>query len=113
MRFQVHVALLPMPGMTMILAAGLAAGRPVEAAVAGGAALSIGMGATQHMGDRRWDAMLLTGLGMVAATAVGTLAGGDPITELPAAAIIAAAFGAAGVRSGDRWWAWYSLWSPS
>lgn len=98
--------MLPLPAMLLLLIGGIALDRPVAGSIAAGAAFSIGMGATRRIGRRRWNAMAWTGLGMVAMTLLGTLCGRDLLATLAFTAAVAASFGAAGLRSGELWWAW-------
>jgi len=97
-------ALYCAPGVMLALAAGLWLGQPGAAVLAAAGAFSTGFGAFQRLTRFSVAPMLLAAACMTAATAVGTVASGDPIVD--AAVVAAAAFGlglAASFGTGP-WW---------
>ncbi len=74
---QVHwrQTLLAGPGIALIIIYGLATGHLAEAAIAAGAALSVGISAGRSLGFFRWDSIFLVALGTPFTSLIGSLAG--------------------------------------
>ncbi|MGI4880244.1 MAG: hypothetical protein ACRYG4_22470, partial [Janthinobacterium lividum] len=97
-------AAICVPAMPVILLAGAATGHIVEAAIAAGAAFSVGFGAARDLRGRRWGAMIAAALGMTVAAFVGSLFGESFVLFLILAAIAAAACAATALIDEDLWW---------
>lgn len=108
-RFRLASALLPMPGMALLLIGGYLLGEPVAASIAAGAAFSVGFGATKRVWRSRRYAMLITASGMTAVAFLGTVVGLDTRVELAATAAMGGLFGALSRLSGDLWWIWLQI----
>jgi uncharacterized membrane protein YgaE (UPF0421/DUF939 family) len=98
-----HAALC-VPAIPLLLALGIAEGDSVQAAVAAGAAFSVGFGATRDLGGQRWGAMLAATLGMSLAAFVGSIAGQEPVALMILAAFAAATCAALALFDEDMWW---------
>lgn len=90
--------------VALCLFAGVAAGHPGGALIAGGGALTIGFGANQRISDSRLLPMLLAILAMATATLAGTLAGHAGTALLIASGVSAAIYGLLTVRHAGLAW---------
>ena len=99
-----HEAIVCVPAIVVLLGLGIRSGEATQGAIAAGAALSVGFGATRELRGRRWGAMLAATLAMAAAAFVGSLAGQDPVLHIAIAAIAAAACATLALRDEDLWW---------
>lgn len=97
-------AALCLPAMPLLLAAGLASGHEALAAVAAGAAFSVGFGASRGLRGRRWGAMAAAVLGITLAAFVGSLAGGSMALYVLLAALTAGGCAALATSDDDLWW---------
>lgn len=105
LQFDAYTALIPLPGMALLLFGGVQLHEQIAAGIAAGAAYSVGFGVTKKFWRSRSYAVVLTGTGMTAVAFIGTLVGNDPIVELAATAILGACCGALSRRNADHWWA--------
>ena len=99
-----HEAVVCAPAVPLLILCGVAAGDAVQGAIAAGAALSVGFGATRELRGRRWGAMLAATVGMAAAALVGSLAGRHLALLLVVAAGAAAGCAALALFDEDLWW---------
>lgn len=105
-------ALYCVPGIVVILAAGLAAHRVSDAMVAAGGAFSVGFGAFQRFGRWRTAPMLLATLGIAFSMAVGTLASNNPVADALCVALSAFTLGVGTGFGTGAWWVMlqWSVW---
>lgn len=108
-RFDAKAALLPMPGMALLLICGVLLDQQLAFSVAAGAAFSVGFGANRRIADHHWLAMLVTVAGMTLAAVAGTLAGQHPVLELLATLVAGGICGALATRYADLWWVWLQI----
>lgn len=92
------------PAMPALMLTGLLSGRPVDGAIAAGAAFSVGFGAAREFRGRRWGAMVASTLGMAGAAFIGCLLGQDMPLFIAVAALVAALCAAAALKDEDAWW---------
>lgn len=108
-RFDWRGAVVAMPALFMLLLAGVLGGAHVAASIAAGAAFAVGFGATKRVRHRHLDAMLLTGVGMMVVSILGTLAGRDPLLELMVTMIMGGLCGALIRWDTALWWVWLQV----
>lgn len=102
--FHWRLGLVGIPGVALVLVLGRLITDPLHAAIAAGAAFSVGFGLSRDLLGRRWGAMVAAMSGMAAAGALGTLAGSWlPILALSSAALAALCALFALVNE-DLWW---------
>lgn len=97
-------AVLCVPAMPLMMLAGALTGDITTAAIAAGAAFSVGFGAARDLRGRRWGAMLAAMLSMSAATLIGSLSGGVPWLAPIVAATAGAACAVLAMYDEDMWW---------
>ena len=102
--FHGREAALCAPAMPTLMVAGLLVGRPVDGAIAAGAACSVGFGAARELRGRRWGAMAAAMLGMAAAAFIGCLLGQSRPAFIAMAAFASAVCAAAALKDEDAWW---------
>jgi hypothetical protein len=90
--------------MPLLLIIGFATGHATYAAVAAGAAFSVGFGAARDLRGRRWAAMGSAAIGITLAAFVGSLAGQWPAALVLIAATMAAACAGLALFDEDLWW---------
>lgn len=102
--FHWRLGLVGIPGIAIVLLVGRLITDPLHAAIAAGAAFSVGFGLSRDLFGRRWGAMAAAMIGMAVAGALGTLAG----AWFPALAIISAGLAALcavfALSDEDLWW---------
>lgn len=99
-----RLAAVGVPGIALILFVGRQMTDPYHAAVAAGAAFSVGFGLSRDLGGMRWGAMAAAMLGMSVSGALGTLVGQwFPLSAL-VSALLAAVCAALALRNEDLWW---------
>jgi len=92
------------PAIPLILIVGVATGNIVEAAVAAGAAFTVGFGAARDLRGRRWGAMLAAVFGTTLAAFIGSSLGNLFPVFLLLAALSAATCAALALLDEDMWW---------
>jgi hypothetical protein len=97
-------ALLCLPALGIILAAGILLGRPDAAMAALSGALSVGFGAFQSFTHHRSAPMVLAALGMALSAAVGSVAGNVEAALLAATVLWSAACGWLASLGPGAWW---------
>jgi len=97
-------AALCAPAMPLLLLAGVASGRLAYAAVAAGAAFSVGFGAARDLRGRRWGAMIAANAGTTLAAFVGCLAGQWTPVLVVAAVAAAVVCAVLALVDEDLWW---------
>lgn len=99
-----RLAVVGVPGIALILFVGRQITDPYHAAVAAGAAFSVGFGLSRDLLGMRWGAMAAAMLGMSVSGALGTLVGQwFPVSAL-LSALLAAVCAALALRNEDLWW---------
>lgn len=102
--FHWRLGLAGIPGVAVVLVLGRLITDPLHAAIAAGAAFSVGFGLSRDLFGRRWGAMAAAMFGMATAGALGTLAGNwFPILALVSAAL-AALCALFALVDEDLWW---------
>lgn len=102
--FHGREAALCAPAMPLLMLTGILAGRPVDGAIAAGAAFSVGFGAARELRGRRWGAMIAAMLGMACAAFIGCLLGQNALIFMTVAAMASALCAAAALKDEDAWW---------
>lgn len=102
--FHGREAALCAPAMPVLMVIGMWADRPVDGAIAAGAAFSVGFGAARELRGRRWWAMIAAMPGMAAAAFIGCLLGRDMPIFILVAAIASALCAATALKDEDAWW---------
>jgi hypothetical protein len=97
-------AALCAPTMPLLLLAGVGTNRLAYAAVAAGAAFSVGFGAARDLRGRRWGAMIAAMAGNTLAAFIGCLAGQWPPALIILAGVAAAACAVLAMIDEDLWW---------
>ncbi|HEX3406530.1 MAG TPA: FUSC family protein [Caulobacteraceae bacterium] len=97
-------AALCAPAMPLILLAGVAVHQVPYAAVATGAAFSVGFGAARDLGGWRWGAMAAACLGATLAAFVGCLAGEQPAMLMALVGAAAVANAVLALAHEGLWW---------
>jgi len=97
-------AALCAPAMPLLLLAGVAFGQVPYAAVATGAAFSVGFGAARDLRGWRWAAMGAAAIGVALAALAGCLAGQWLWIILPLAAVVAMGCAVLALVDEDLWW---------
>ncbi|HWF77462.1 MAG TPA: FUSC family protein [Caulobacteraceae bacterium] len=97
-------AALCAPAMPLILLAGVAIHNLPYAAVATGAAFSVGFGAARALGGWRWGAMTAACLGATLAAFVGCLAGEEPVVLMVLVGAAAIANAVLALAHEGFWW---------
>lgn len=97
-------ALLCAPAPPALLIGGVAIGRPIQGAVAAGAAFAVGFGAVRELGGRRWAVMAAAALSMAAMTFLGSLAGQRPALMVLLTAVAAGAVARLALFDEALWW---------
>lgn len=97
-------AALCAPAMPLILLAGVAAHNVPYAAVATGAAFSVGFGAARDLGGWRWGAMAAAAVGATLAAFVGCLAGQVPALLIALVGAAAIANAVLALAHEGFWW---------
>jgi hypothetical protein len=92
------------PAIPLILLAGVALHQIGYAAVATGAAFSVGFGAARDLRGRRWGAMIAASAGTTLAAFVGCLAGQWPWALIGLAGLAAVACAMLALEDEDLWW---------
>jgi uncharacterized membrane protein YgaE (UPF0421/DUF939 family) len=90
--------------MPLLMVIGMATDRPVDGAIAAGAAFSVGFGAARELRGRRWGAMGAATLGMACAAFLGCLLGQSTPLFIVVAAMAAALCAATALKDEDAWW---------
>jgi hypothetical protein len=102
--FYLREAALCAPAMPLLLLAGVATGRLPYAAVAAGAAFSVGFGAARDLRGRRWGAMIAATVGITLAAFIGCLAGQWLPILIALATLAAMAVAVMALIDEDLWW---------
>jgi hypothetical protein len=102
--FRAREAAICAPAIALLLATGVALGRPVESAVAAAAAFSVGFGAHRGFRGTRWAAMAGAALGMTAAAFLGSLLGGWPLAFLLLSGAVGAVVAWLALHDEKVWW---------
>jgi hypothetical protein len=102
--FRWRQALNCAPAIAVLLGAGFLLGRPLEGAVAAGAALAVGFGAYRQVRGRRWLAMLCAAGAMTGAAFAGSLLGLFPLPFALASAGLAAVVAWFALYEENFWW---------
>lgn len=102
--FRWRQALNCAPAIALLLAAGFLLDRPMEGAVAAGAALAVGFGAYRRVRARSWLAMLIATGAMTASALAGSLLGLFPLPFAAASAALAAVVAWFALYEENFWW---------
>lgn len=102
--FHWRLGMIGVPGIAAILLFGRYVTDPLHAAIAAGAAFSVGFGMSRDLFGHRWGAMAAAATGMIIAGSLGTLAGAwFPIMAI-ASAGLAALCALFALFNEDLWW---------
>ncbi|WP_026791558.1 FUSC family protein [Pleomorphomonas oryzae] len=102
--FHWRLGLVGIPGVAIVLLAGRLITDPLHAAIAAGAAFSVGFGLSRDLLGQRWGAMAAAMTGMALAGALGTVAGAwFPILAIVSAGL-AALCAVFALSNEDFWW---------
>ena len=102
--FHWRLGLVGVPGIALILFVGRFITDPLHAAIAAGAAFSVGFGVSRDLFGRRWGAMAAAMIGMAMAGALGTLAGAWFSMLAIVSAGLAALCAVFALSDEDLWW---------
>lgn len=102
--FHWRLGLVGVPGIAAILIVGHRVTDPLHAAIAAGAAFSVGFGVSRDLFGCRWGAMAAAMIGMAAAGALGTLAGASFSAQAVVSAGLAALCAVLALSDEDLWW---------
>lgn len=102
--FHWRLGLVGIPGVAVVLLVGRLITDPLHAAIAAGAAFSVGFGVSRDLLGQRWGAMAAAMIGMALAGALGTIAGAwFPILAIVSAGL-AALCAVFALSNEDVWW---------
>ena len=96
--------ILCLPAIPLVLLGGALLGQNLPAAIAAGAAISVGFGASRALYGRRWGAMAAATGSMAVAAFVGSFAGATPWVLLTCAGLAAAVCAILALIDDDLWW---------
>ncbi|OJU10696.1 MAG: hypothetical protein BGN86_00885 [Caulobacterales bacterium 68-7] len=102
--FRWREALNCAPAIALLLIAGLVIGKPLEGAIAAGAAFSVGFGAYRRIRSKPWLAMSLTAAAMTAAAFLGSTIGQYPLPFTLCSATLAALVAWFALYEENIWW---------
>lgn len=102
--FHWRLGLVGIPGVAIVLVVGRLITDPLHAAIAAGAAFSVGFGLSRDLFGCRWGAMAAAMFGMATAGALGTLAGSSFVILALVSAALAALCALFALADEDLWW---------
>jgi uncharacterized membrane protein YccC len=102
--FRGRQALNCAPAIALLLVAGFIIHRPLEGAIAAGAAFSVGFGAYRRIRSKPWLAMLITAGAMTTTAFAGSLIGQYPLPFVLCSALLAAVVAWFALYEENIWW---------
>lgn len=97
------------PALPLLILLGVGLGQTVYAAIAAGAAYSVGFGAARELRGRRWGAMVGATAGMALAALIGSLTGSWLPLYVPIVALAAAGCAGLALYDENLWWVMLQL----